>query len=263
MIEFLLPALLGGIGIAAISGPLGCFIVWRRMSYFGDTLAHSALLGVALGVLLDINVNIAIAMVSVLLALAIVLLLKQKHLASDTLLGIFAHSTLSVGLVVISFMDQIRVDLTGYLFGDLLAIGKTDLVWIYLTFIVVSLLLWRSWRPLLMMTVHEELAQVEGISVERYRLLLMLMISLVIAIAMKLVGVLLITSLLIIPAATARRISSTPEGMALSASLLGMLAVTLGLALSFWKDTPAGPSVVVAAFALFVLIYSIYPSKSE
>ena len=261
MIEFLLPALLGGIGIAAISGPLGCFIVWRRMSYFGDTLAHSALLGVALGVLIDININIAIAIVSVLLALAIVLLLRQKQLASDTLLGIFAHSTLSVGLVVISFMDQVRVDLTGYLFGDLLAVGLYDLVWIYLTFLVVALILWLSWRPLLMMTVHEELAKVEGIAVERYRLLLMLMISLVIAIAMKLVGVLLITSLLIIPSATARRLSHTPEGMALCASLLGVLSVITGLALSWWKDTPAGPSVVVSAFAIFVLIYAFYRPK--
>jgi len=226
-------------------------------------LAHSALLGVALGVLLNININIAIALVSVFLALGVVLLLRQKQLASDTLLGIFAHSTLSVGLVVISFMDQIRVNLTGYLFGDLLATAQSDLVWIYLTLVVTGAILWFSWRPLIMMTVHEELAMVEGINVERYRLLLMLMISLVIAIAMKLVGVLLITSLLIIPAATARRFSHTPEAMALNASLLGMASVVIGLAASWWQDTPAGPSVVVSAFILFVLIYSFYRPKNK
>ena len=262
MPDFMIYALLGGLGVAAISGPLGCFVVWRRMAYFGDTLAHSALMGIALGLLLDINMNIAIATVCIFIALALVILLKQRQLASDTLLGILAHASLSIGLVVVSFIDDVRIDLTAYLFGDLLAITPVDLAWIYGGAILVGGLLAILWRPLLMMTIHEELAKVEGLPVDRLRLILMLLFSIVIAVSMKIVGVLLITAMLIIPAATARRISSTPELMALNASILGILSVALGLTLSYFTDTPAGPSVVVSAFALFIGIYLVRPQTT-
>ena len=262
MPDFMIYALLGGLGVAAISGPLGCFVVWRRMAYFGDTLAHSALMGIALGLLLDINMNIAIATVCIFIALALVILLKQRQLASDTLLGILAHASLSIGLVVVSFIDDVRIDLTAYLFGDLLAITPTDLAWIYGGAIIVGSLLALLWRPLLMMTIHEELAKVEGLQVDKLRLILMLLFSIVIAVAMKIVGVLLITAMLIIPAATARRISNTPEMMALNASVLGMLSVGLGLTLSYYTDTPAGPSVVVSAFVLFICIYTVRSQKA-
>lgn len=261
MPDFMIYALLGGLGVAAISGPLGCFVVWRRMAYFGDTLAHSALMGIALGLLLDINLNIAITAVCIFIATALVILLKQRQLASDTLLGILAHSSLSIGLVVVSFIEEVRIDLTGYLFGDLLAISATDLAWIYGGAIAVGIILAILWKPLLMMTIHEELAKVEGLPVDWLRLVLMLLFSIVIAVAMKIVGVLLITAMLIIPAATARRVSNTPESMALNASLLGMLSVVLGLTLSYFTDTPAGPSVVVSAFALFIFFYLARPQK--
>lgn len=261
MPDFMIYALLGGLGVAAISGPLGCFVVWRRMAYFGDTLAHSALMGIALGLLLDINMNIAITAVCIFIAIALVILLKQRQLASDTLLGILAHSSLSIGLVAVSFIEEVRIDLTGYLFGDLLAISLTDLAWIYGGAVAVGLVLAILWKPLLMMTIHEELAKVEGLPVDWLRLVLMLLFSIVIAVAMKIVGVLLITAMLIIPAATARRVSNTPESMALNASLLGMLSVVLGLSLSYFSDTPAGPSVVVSAFALFIFFYLARPQK--
>ncbi len=262
MAEFMIYALLGGLGVAAISGPLGCFVVWRRMAYFGDTLAHSALMGIALGLLLDINMNIAIATVCIFIAIALVMLLKQRQLASDTLLGILAHSSLSIGLVAVSFIDDVRIDLTGYLFGDLLAISSTDLAWIYGGALLVGTLLALLWRPLLMMTIHEELAKVEGLPVDWLRLILMLLFSIVIAVAMKIVGVLLITAMLIIPAATARRLSHTPEAMAVNASIIGMLSVVAGLILSYLADTPAGPSVVVSAFVLFLAIYIVRPQQT-
>ena len=257
MATFLLLALLGGIGVALVAGPLGSFVVWRRMAYFGDTLAHSALLGIALGVLFDINFNLAVVSCCVILALILVSLQRQRLVATDTLLGIMAHSSLSLGLVAVALLDDVRVDLMEYLFGDLLAITPTDLYWIYGGGAAVALLLWRLWNPLLAITINEELAQVEGVAVTRTRLALMLLIGVVIAIAMKVVGILLITSLLIIPAAAARRLSSTPEQMALIASLLGVLAVVLGLWASWTLDTPAGPSVVVAALAEFLLLYSL------
>lgn len=257
MPEFLLLALLGGIGVALVAGPLGSFVVWRRMAYFGDTLAHSALLGIAVGVLFDINFNLAVVSCCVILALILVSLQRQRLVATDTLLGIMAHSSLSLGLVAVSLLDDVRVDLMEYLFGDLLAITPNDLYWIYGGGTIVLLLIWRLWNPLLAVTINEELAQVEGVPVARIRLALMLLIGVVIAIAMKVVGILLITSLLIIPAASARRLASSPEQMAVIASLLGIAAVLLGLYASSQFDTPAGPSVVVAALLQFLALYSL------
>ncbi|WP_417515442.1 zinc ABC transporter permease subunit ZnuB [Marinobacter sp.] len=255
--DFFWRALVGGFGVALIAGPLGCFVVWRRMAYFGDTLAHSALLGIALSFLISVPLNLGVIITSVILAMALMLFSRNKTLATDTLLGILAHSALAIGLVALSFMPDVRIDLTGLLFGDLLAMNRNDLLWIYGGAIVILTLLAALWRGLLMSTIHEELARVEGVPVERLRLLLMLMFALVIAIAMKMVGVLLITALLIIPAATARRLASTPEQMAALAVAFGFFAVAGGLSMSWHLDTPAGPSVVVTAFVTFLVVYGV------
>lgn len=253
MDDFLLRALLGGLGVALATGPLGTFIVWRRMAYFGDTLAHSGLLGVVLGVVLGINPELGVVSTCLLVALVLVLLQRQRGLATDTLLGILAHTTLSLGMVTLAFLETLRIDLVSYLFGDILAVSRADLYWIWggATLALAALAL--LWRPLLAATVHEELAQVEGVPVFAVRLAFMLLIAIVIAVAMKVIGILLITSLLIIPAATARRFTGSPEGMALLASAIGCLAVGAGLGASLYWDTPAGPSVVVAASTLFGL----------
>ena len=256
MADFLLNALIAGLALALVAGPLGSFVVWRRMAYFGDTLSHAALLGVALGLMLDVSPTLAVTVGCVLLAVLLVTLQSRQPLASDTLLGILAHSTLSLGLVVLSFMKDVRIDLMGYLFGDLLAVGPGDLAWIVGGSALVLVLLALLWRPLLAITVHEELARVEGLPVAAIRLSLMLLIAVVIAVAMKIVGVLLITSLLIIPAAAAQRHARTPEQMALGASLLGIVAVCGGLSLSWFEDTPAGPSIVVSAACLFLLSFA-------
>ena len=253
MPDFLLNALLAGLALALVAGPLGSFVVWRRMAYFGDTLSHAALLGVALGFLLDLSPTLAVTAGCLLLAVLLVTLQQRQPLASDTLLGILAPTTLSLGLVVLSFMDEVRIDLMAYLFGDLLAVSQTDLLWIVAgSALVLGLICW-LWRPLLAITVHEELARVEGLPVTAIRLALMLLIAIVIAVAMKVVGILLITSLLIIPAAAARRFARSPEGMAILASAFGCAAIGLGLWASLRWDTPAGPSVVVAATILFAL----------
>ena len=260
MNDFLFYALTAGLTLAVVAGPLGSFVVWRRMAYFGDTLAHAALLGVALGFILDINPALAVTVGCVLLAIALAGLQQRQGLASDTLLGILAHSTLSLGLVALSFMRDVRVDLLGYLFGDLLAVSAVDLYWIIGGSALVLALLIPLWRPLLAITVHEELARVEGVPVAAVRLSLMLLIAVVIAVAMKIVGVLLITSLMIIPAAAAQRHARTPEQMAVFASLIGMVSVCGGLSLSWYQDTPAGPSIVVSAAALF-LLSALLPSR--
>jgi zinc transport system permease protein len=256
MIDFLIYALLAGLGVAAVAGPLGCFVVWRRMAYFGDTLAHSALLGIALGVLLNIDLGIAVTLVCLSMALGLVALEQQGVLALDTLLGILSHSALAAGLVVISLMSNIRVDLMSLLFGDLLSVTAADLWVIYAGASVAIILLASLWKSLISITVEPELAAVEGINVARVRTALMVITALVIAIAMKIVGVLLITALLIVPAATARRISATPESMAFIASLVAMISVVSGLAASWYADTPAGPSIVISATLLFCLSLS-------
>lgn len=249
--EFLVYALLCGLGVALVAGPLGAFVVWRRLAYFGDTLAHSALLGAALGVMLEIHPLLAVAATSLVLAGALVALQTQPQLASDTLLGILSHGTLALGLVCASLVADTRIDLWGLLFGDLLTATRTDLMVIYAVAIAVLLMLWVFWRPLVFATLDETLAQVEGVPTARLRLLLMGLIALVVALAMKVVGVLLITALLIIPAATSRRFSRSPEAMAVGAALLGMIAVMGGLSFSYWVDTPAGPSIVLTASLLF------------
>ncbi|MCU7918457.1 MAG: zinc ABC transporter permease subunit ZnuB [Candidatus Thiodiazotropha sp. (ex Epidulcina cf. delphinae)] len=253
MDDFLLRALAAGLGVALVAGPLGVFVVWRRMAYFGDTLAHSALLGVALGFLLGINLNLSVVLLGIVLALLLVGMSRNRQLSSDTQLGILAHSALSLGLVVMAFQTSVRVDLMGYLFGDILAVTATDLLWVWGGGLLALLVLVLIWHPLLSLTVHEELAQVEGVPVGAMRLSFMLLIALVIAVSMKIVGMLLITSMMIIPAAAARRFSRTPEQMAVVAAGMGALAVVLGLAGSWHWDTPAGPSVVVAAALLFGL----------
>ena len=256
MADFLWRALLAGVGVALVAGPLGSFVVWRRMSYFGDTLAHSALLGIALGIALELNLNLAVVVSCVLLAALLVTLQQRRIISTDTLLGILAHSSLSLGLIAISLLE-VRIDLLGYLFGDLLTVTANELLWIYIGVGAVLGLLLLFWRPLLAITIDEDMAQAEGYPVLWIRLLLMLLIAIVIAVAMRIVGVLLITALMVIPAATARRLSQTPEMMAIFSSIIGCCAVFIGLFSSLQWDTPTGPSIVLGAAALFLLVYSL------
>src|SRR5690554_453985 len=253
MPEFLWLAFLTGLGVTLATGPLGCFAVWRRMAYFGDTMAHSALIGVTLGLLLDINPGIAVTFGCLLVALALVALQRNRQLATDTLLGILSHATLALGLVAIAILVPERVNLMSYLFGDILAANRRDLISVWLVSFVVLGALIALWRKLIAITVHEDLALIDGIPVTAVRTLLMLLMAAVIAISMKIVGVLLITALLIIPAATARRLSRSPEQMALLAMLTGAMSVTAGLAASWFWDWPTGPAIVIAATAAFLL----------
>ena len=256
--DFFIRALLAGIGLALIAGPLGCFVIWRKMAYFGDTMAHSALLGVAFSMLLQVDVLWGVF--AICLAVALLLLVLQRKgsataqlFSSDALLGILSHSALALGLVVVSLMSWLRIDIMGFLVGDVLAVSNRDLVMIYGGgALVLTVLVW-FWRPLLVATISEEIAEAERLTPQRAKLVLMLLLAVTIAIAIKIVGILLITALLIIPAAAARRISTTPEQMALWAIVAGMVAVTGGLFGSLQFDTPAGPSIVVAGLVVFLI----------
>ena len=257
--DFFVRALIGGIGVAITAGPLGCFIVWRRLAYFGDTLSHSALLGVAIALLFELNITLAVFFISMIVAFLLLFLQRTAALTSDALLGLLAHSTLAIGLVVLAFMTWVRVDLMGFLFGDILAITAEDLALIWvgggLALVTLSII----WRSLFAATVSNDLALAEGIKTKLINIIFMIVIAAVIAVSLKLVGVLLITALLIIPAASARRFSNSPEIMAVIAAFIGIISVLLGLNGSLVWDTPAGPSIVVAALGCFV--FSILPFR--
>ncbi|TCL73920.1 zinc ABC transporter permease subunit ZnuB [Rhizobium sp. BK251] len=251
--DFFTRAVIAGVGLALTTGPLGCFIIWRRMAYFGDTIAHSALLGVALSLLFQFNLTIAVFVVAATVSILLLFLQRRQALSADALLGILSHATLAIGLVMVAFMTWVRIDLIAFLFGDILAVTQSDIDLIWGGGVLVLGAIAYLWRPLLAATVNPELAEAEGLRPERARLFFMLLMAVVIAIAMKIVGIMLITSLLIIPAATARRLSTTPEMMAVLASLIGAIAVAGGLFGSLRYDTPSGPSIVVAALILFIL----------
>ncbi|MGI9251538.1 MAG: iron chelate uptake ABC transporter family permease subunit [Pseudohongiellaceae bacterium] len=260
--NFFLYALLAGLAVAAVAGPLGSLIVWRRMAYVGDTLAHSTLLGIAIGLLTGGNLQLAILLTALVFAALLTLLERKPTLASDTILGILAHSSLALGVLVLALTSSLRVDLESYLFGALLTINTSDLIWVLAATIIAALTLFRLWNAFLATTVHAELAQVEGHNTPRLKLILSLLIALTIAVSMKIVGVLLITSLLIIPPAAARRLSSTPEQMALLASIIGCLSVILGLLLAFYANIPVGPTIVVVATVFFVVLF-FFPSGQK
>jgi len=250
--DFFLRAVLAGLAVAMATGPLGCFVVWRRMAYFGDATAHAAILGVALALGFAISVFLGTLVVALLMALTVATL-AGRGWAMDTTLGVLAHSALAFGLVAVSFLPGVRVDLSAYLFGDILAVGRGDLVVIASgSALVLALLLWR-WSALLTATLSEDLAQAAGLNPARERIVLTLALAVVVAVALKVVGALLIAALLIVPAAAARSLSRSPEGMAVLSVGIGALAVLGGLRASLEWDTPAGPSIVAIAALAFAL----------
>ena len=249
--DFLVRAVLAGIGLALVTGPTGCFIVWRRLAYFGETIAHSALLGVAIAILIDLHLAVGIFAVAAAIVLAMFYLERRDSLPMDTLLGLFSHGGLALGIVLLSFFPSMRLDLHALLFGDILAVSRLDLAAIWIGGAAGLAVLWWIWRPLLAATVSTELAAVAGLRPERARMIFGFLLAAVIAASIKIVGVLLIVALLIIPAATVRRFASSPEKMAAGAAAMGILAVAGGLFASATLDTPSGPSIVVGALVLF------------
>lgn len=261
--DFMVRATLAGVGVALAAAPLGCFVVWRRMAYFGDATAHAAILGVALSLALSISVFAGATVVALLMAL-IVNTLTGRGYAMDTLLGVLAHSALAFGLVAVSFLSGVRIDLMAYLFGDILAVSRMDLTVIWGgAALVVALIGWR-WSALLTSTLNEDLAYASGIDPKREQLVLTVALAITVAVAIKVVGVLLIAAMLIIPSAAARPLSRTPEGMALVAALIGVVSAVVGLRAAYVFDTPAGPSIVCVAAVIFTatsVFRSLMPSR--
>ncbi|MBN9671198.1 metal ABC transporter permease [Roseibium aggregatum] len=250
--DFMVRAALAGLGVALAAAPLGCFVVWRRMAYFGDATAHAAILGVAISLALSISVLACVLTVSIVMALT-VSTLSGRGYAMDTLLGVLAHSALAVGLVAVSFVSGVRIDLMAYLFGDILAVRPYDLAIIWSGAVLVLILIGWRWSALLTATLNQDLAYAAGVDPKREQLVLIVALAIVVAVAIKVVGVLLIAAMLIVPAATARPFSRTPEALAVIAGLIGGLASLAGLLAAYRFNTPTGPTIVSVAAVLFLL----------
>tara|TARA_B100000579_G_scaffold430847_1_gene444948 strand:- start:327 stop:1130 length:804 start_codon:yes stop_codon:yes gene_type:complete len=251
--DFFVRALIAGVGVAIVTGPLGCFVIWRRLSYFGDTLSHSALLGVTLAYSFELNIALSVFLISSIVALILLKLQKRTNLPGDALLGLLAHSSLAVGLVVIGFLTFIRFDIMGLLFGDILAVTIKDIILIWVGGFLILLTLKLIWKPLFASTVNYELAEAEGLNPERAKAIFTILMAAIIAVSIKMVGLLLITGMLIIPAALARNLSDNPKQMILFSIIGGLLSVVIGLFSSLEFNTPSGPSIIAAALLLFIL----------
>jgi zinc transport system permease protein len=250
--DFMVRAALAGVGVALAAAPLGCFVVWRRRAYFGDATAHAAILGVALSLAFSTSIFLGALAVALAMAVTVSLLSERGH-AMDTLLGVLAHSALAFGLVAVSFLAGVRIDLMAYLFGDILAVGRGDLAVIWGgAALVVALIGWR-WGGLLTATLNSDLAYASGVDPRREKMVLTVSLAIVVAVAIKVVGVLLVAALLIIPAAAARPLARTPEAMAAVAALIGAVAAMAGLWGAYLLDTPAGPSIVCVAAVIFAV----------
>lgn len=253
--DFMLRATIAGLGVALIAAPLGCFVVWRRMAYFGEATAHAALLGIALSLALELPI-FAGTLVAALLMAWVVTQLSGRELASDTLLGVTAHAGLALGLVVASFLTGVRIDLMAYLFGDILAVTLSDLYVIWFGVIIgLALIYWR-WSPMLISTLNEELAYSNDINPKREKLFLTLALAVTVAVSIKVVGLLLISALLIIPAAAARNISQTPETMVITTAIIGVISAVSGLQFSYFFNSPPGPSIVCVSLVCFLILSS-------
>jgi len=251
--DFFIRALIAGVGIAIIAGPLGCLVIWRRLSYFGDTLSHSALLGVTLAYAFSINITLSVFVISSIVAILLINLQTRTKLAGDSLLGLLAHSTLAIGLVLIGFLSSIRFDLMGLLFGDILAVTTEDIALVWIGGIIILGILYYIWKSIFSATVNYDLAAAEGMRPEISNFIFTLLLAAVIALSIKMIGALLITGLLLIPAAIARNLSNSPKQMIIISVLAGIASVVIGLFTSLELNTSSGPSIIVASLALFVL----------
>lgn len=250
--DFFVRALIAGIGVAIVAGPLGCFIMWQRLAYFGDTMAHTSLLGIAIAIILEVHIFAGVFGICIVAAFLLGRVTDRSQLPADSLLGILSHSTLALGLILVSLMYWVRVDLLQFLFGNILSVNWIDIASIYLAgVVVITLVVWR-WRQLVCTTVNEEIAAAENLQPVYTRYLLMVLLAAVVAFAMKIVGIILTMSMLIIPAASARYFSKSPEQMAVYSVLAGIIAVIIGLVLSLNVDLPSGPSIVLVASVIFV-----------
>ncbi len=254
--SYILNALYAGICTSIIGGGLGCFVIWKRMAYFGDSLSHSSLLGIALGIALGVNTTIGTFIICCLFAALLVYLQNKRILSNDTLLGILAHSSLSIGIVSISLLNK-RVNLDSYLFGDILTVTNSEVVWFFVATLFVVTVLYFIWGKLVLLTIDENIAMAEKVNTKIIWAIFLTLLIIFVATCVKVVGILLVTSMLIMPAAAARQVSKSPIQMGVISSFIGVFSVILGLISSIFFDTPTGPTIIMILVIVFIIIFPL------
>ena len=249
--HFMGRALLAAIGMGCISAVMGCFLLWRRMAFFGDAMAHASVLGVALGFLFHIDIYFFIAFICLILASVMGILQQRSRIPIDTWLAAISYTSLALGIIVIAKTPGIQIDPEAILFGDILSVNLPDLIGIYLSVLAVWTFIIIGWQKLLLITLDEELAIASGISLLPMRLGFTVCLALVTAVGIKASGALLLPALMILPAATMARFARSPEEMVGGATVCSVISVLLGMTASYYYDTPSGPTIVVMAFLFF------------
>ena len=242
---FFVRAIVAGLALAVVAAPLGCFVIWQRMAYFGETVAQASLIGVALSLALRLDITLGVVVIAVVVAFLLLWFGRQQVVALDSVLGLLHHAALAIGVIAVSMLKGPPVDLLGFLFGDVFAVTTGDIAWIAGGGAAVLAIVAWLWQPLLRLAVHEDLAAAEGVDRRRVRAIFTILLAVTIAVAMKIVGVLLVMAFLVVPAVAARPLAGTPERMVLLTAVVAAASVVLGLSLSATFDFPGGPSIVI------------------
>jgi zinc/manganese transport system permease protein len=251
-LPFMQRAMLGGILTGLMGGMLGSFTILRQLSFFSDALGHSALLGISIGLLLGLNPSVVLLPFAVMFALVVTYLLERTRLWTDALLNIIYSSSLAIAIITLSFVGQYKGGLNNLLFGDILAVRELDLVFSSLLLIVCVAFIGLTLRTQMLLTLHEPLAIARGVSVSAHRTAFIVLLSLVVGVSIKAIGVLLVSAFVVIPACAARLLGRTFTNYVLLSAGLGALSAVGGMLISAAFNLPSGPSIVATQLAIFL-----------
>lgn len=229
---------------AITAAPLGSIIAWRRLIYFGEALAHSAWLGIALALYFHLPIYLGIWAITALLILLLYLIKRSSHADGNNILGTLSHFMLALGVIALSKMENIRTDLFSYLFGDILNTNSADLALISIVCLFTLAIMYSLWQPLILLTINEDIARTEKPHIHRYEGIFLLLLGLFAGIMIQLLGLLLVMAFLIIPIQTTNRFAHTPEQCILWAAMISAITATLGIIIAYLWDFPVAPSIV-------------------
>lgn len=254
--SFFINSLIAVIMISLVTGALGSFMIWQRLSYLGDSLSHSSLLGIALALIFNISPSVSIMLIAIMFAILLSLNFNKLY-SADTILNIVTNVVLSSSLILMSFLPSGNNSIISSLFGDILMIDQSNIISISLTSVIVTLILIFRWRYWLMISINQDLATVEKVHVNFVRLEFLIILAIFIAISAQLIGILLIAAFLLIPAASARLISKTPMQMIIVATVFSVISGVSGLILSASFDLLTGPAIILIAAVYLIIAYFI------
>lgn len=260
---FMQRALLGGVLLGLLGGILGSFAILRQLSFFSHTVGHAALLGIVLGVLLNLDPTLTLLPFTVLFGLGVIYLISKTDLWSDTVLNIVFSASLALAVIALGFIESYQGNLLNLLFGDILAIRYADL-WLGLAVLLITVVsLTLTLRAQMLLTLHEEMAIAQGVAVRQHQIWFVILLSLAVAVAIKAVGVLLVNAFLVIPAATAKLVSKQFIAFVVLSAAIGALSAILGIVSSAALNAPSGPSIVVAQTLLFAVAIAVSRLKRQ